>query len=366
MKVLFNSYNTALHGGPATHLRFLEAELSKSLQLVRYQYERKSDTETAADKVLGRSADLLRLHRLIRAERPDLIHHNSSLDLRALLRDVPLARLARFHKIPIFMKFHGTSRFVLSSTNPFVASLRNSLFRNVDCIGVLSEVEKDELGRACPPVADRVAVVKNILAEEFGNVERCEAPAPTVLFISRFIREKGMFDLLRAVPEVLKKCPDVHFTFVGSGSDEGAFEQEVRRLHLNGAVERVPHVSNLETLTFYSSAWMFVFPTTFPEGMPMVVAQAMAAGVPIITTPTRFSRSYMREGDHCLYIGYNDPDSIAKQICLLVRDKNLRERMSVNNRGLTGLFSAQQVAGEFVRLYERMLKRGWNAEGAAS
>jgi glycosyltransferase involved in cell wall biosynthesis len=198
-------------------------------------------------------------------------------------------------------------------------------------------------------------VVRNVIKPEFFQVARNEAVIPTVLFISRFVRQKGMFDLLDAIPYILKDIPTAKFIFVGSGLDAVDFRNQARSMNLDGSIEWIEHISNEETVQYYSSAWVLVFPSHFPEGMPMVVAEAMASGLPIVTTKTRFSASYMIEGTHCLYVGIKDPISIAQKIIALLKQNDLRDTLSQHGRALAEEFTAAKVAGEFVEVYKRLL-----------
>jgi glycosyltransferase involved in cell wall biosynthesis len=357
MKVLFNSPDPRLQGGPATHLYLLEGELEQSIRLRPYQYGRKTDTETVVTKFFGRIGDLWSLHLLLNREKPSVIHHNSAYDKKALLRDVPLAWLVKAHRIPLFIKFHGSENELLSRWNPVIRFMQKSLIRSTSSIGVLSPAEKAEYLETFKELDGRVEVVKNIIKPIFHNVTRHESPNPSILFISRFIRMKGMFDLLDAVPRVIERFPLAKFTFIGSGPVADEFRVEIERRGLSASVTWRAQVTNLETAKFYSSAWVFVFPTLFPEGMPMVVAEAMAAGVPIVTTRTRFSLSYMTEGKHCLYSEYSNSSSIAEKIVTLLEDGDLRQRMSHANREFARQFETNVVTREFLEVYDRLARK---------
>jgi len=357
LRLLFNSPHPGLHGGPPTHLPLLEEKLRKHVELETFKYGRKTDYENTFDKLVGRTKDLVKLHAKISGFRPDLIHHNTAFDTRAIIRDAALLWVAKRHDIPILLKMHGSLDELFGSVSPPVDRLRRVVLRNADCIGVLSEFERKKFLNAWPFLSGRVKVVKNIIKADFYAVERREPHDPTVLFISRFIREKGIFDLLDAVPGVLKTFPSAQFVFVGSGSDVGEFDARIRDKQLTSSVRRIDQLSNIETVKFYSSAWIFVFPTHFPEGMPMVVAEAMAAGVPIVTTKTNFSRSYMSAGEHCLFVDSNNPKSIEAQVVYLLNHRELRERMSLNNHELAKSFRDEIVTREFLDIYENLQRR---------
>jgi glycosyltransferase involved in cell wall biosynthesis len=357
LRVLFDCPNPTLHGGPPTHLPLLEAELRRHVDLELFDYGRRTDTETTFDKLVGRMKDLVKLRGKISSFRPDVIHHNTAFDTRAIIRDAALTWVAKRYNAPVFLKMHGSLDELFSEVRPPVERLRDAVIRNADCVGVLSEAEMKKYLDTWPFLGQRVRVVKNIIKPEFYAVKRREPLRPTVLFISRFIRQKGIFDLLDAVPGVLRKFPTAEFVFVGSGSDAAEFDAKVKAARLTSSVRRIDHQSNAETAKFYASAWALVFPTHFPEGMPMVVAEAMAAGVPIITTRTNFSQSYMLAGEHCLFVDGKAPASIESQIIRVLGDGELRQRMSSNNRRLAQSFRADIVTEEFLGIYKDLQRK---------
>ena len=228
MKILFSCPNPTLQGGPATHLPILAQELHKYVRLETFTYYRKTDTETLLNKLIDRSKDLVDLHQKIRTFRPDIIHHNTAFDKRAFLRDAPLVWLAVYHNIPTLLKMHGSFDASFGNLGIPVNQLRNSMLTHAACIGVLSELEKQHFLASWPSLGQRVTVVKNIIKPEFFAVERRETPAPTLLFISRFIRQKGIFDLLDAIPGVCQHFPQAQFIFVGSGSEAAEFDRLVQ------------------------------------------------------------------------------------------------------------------------------------------
>jgi glycosyltransferase involved in cell wall biosynthesis len=355
LRVLFNTPNPKLQGGPPTHLPLLETQLRKHTHLETFAYGRKTDLETLFAKVVGRSKDLLTLRAKIAAFQPDIIHHNTAFDSMAMMRDAPLVWLAKQYKVPLLLKMHGSFHEAFGQMNPVLEKLRNFMLQHAHCIGVLSAIEKQYFLETWPFLGDRVKVVKNIIKPEFYRIERQELAYPTLLFISRFIQKKGIFDLLEAIPGVRKKFPAAQFIFVGSGSDAAEFDKRVKEKKLTASVHRVDHINNLETAKFYASAWALVFPTHFPEGMPMVVAEAMAAGVPIITTRTKFAQSYMLMERHCLFIDYKNPLSIENQIIYLLERPELRQQMSKNNRELAKSFQAEIVTHEFINIYHEVV-----------
>jgi glycosyltransferase involved in cell wall biosynthesis len=354
LKILFSMPNPSLHGGPAQHLPLLLDGLRDRCDLWTFEFGRKKDTEKIWQKMSGRLLDLIRLSLAITAFEPDLIHHNSAFDKKSIIRDAPLTWLSRSRKVPLLIKVHGSHKEAFGNMGPLTNRLRNYILNKADSICVLSELEMRDFEDKWPGCKGRIKVVKNIINPEFYGVARNESRTPTVLFISRFIKMKGIFDLLDAIPGVLAEVPDAEFIFIGSGPDSREFEQAVADRKLNAAVSHLQHIDNQETRRHYESAWCLAFPTRYPEGMPMVVAEAMAAGCPVVTSRTRFSLSYMTDGTHCLLAGPGQPELLARQIIRLLKDKGLREKISANSKEMAKQFTSHEVTSEFCSIYDGM------------
>lgn len=335
----------------------LEAALERYVQVEPFRHGRSTDEETTLRKCVQTGINLASVETKIRRRRPDVIHVNSAFDTRSIFRDTPLALLARRHGIPLLLKAHGSFPEIMRPSRKGVEFAKNILIRNISLLGVLSEAEKIEFERFLPDARGRVCVVKNVISEEFMTAERCESGEPLVLFASRFLWAKGPFHLLNAVPSIVERIPNARFVFLGDGPDASAFDAEIGKRGIAGRVQRLPHVDHREIAAWYTRAWVFVFPTLFSEGMPMVVAEAMATGTPIVATRIRFARSYMTEDENCLYCERDDIGSIATQVIRVLSDSALRRRMSQANRTLSRQFQADNVAREFFSLYQRLAYR---------
>ena len=363
LRILFSTPSPHVHGGPATHLPLLRATLERYVHLESFQHGRATDDETALRKCMRTAVNLASVESKILRRRPDVIHVNSAFDARSILRDTPLTLLARRHGIPLLLKVHGSfSEFIRPIRNP-VEFAKRILIRNISLLGVLSSVEKAEFEHFLPELRGRTCVVKNVISDDFLKAERRESEEPLVLFASRFLKEKGPFQLLEAVPAILDRIPNTHFVFLGDGPDAAAFDVTVSNQKMSLFVQRLPHVSRREMAAWYTRSWVFLFPTRLPEGMPMVIAEAMATGTPIVTTRIRFGLSYMTEYENCLYCDPQNSDSIAQRVITLLTDSAMRRRMSRANRTLALQFRGDVVAREFVQLYEKLagISRGASA-----
>ena len=86
----------------------------------------------------------------------------------------------------------------------------------------------------------------------------------------------------------------------------------------------------------------------------MVIFNAAAAGLPIITTRIRAAADYLREPENCLWVEPKRPSQLAEAIVSLLSKPDERERMGLHNRLLAERFSAEIVTREYLESYERI------------
>ncbi len=102
--------------------------------------------------------------------------------------------------------------------------------------------------------------------------------------VGRVSRGKNMIDAVRALPQIQAEYPDTVLHIVGDGEERPHLEAEVKRLGLQKAVMFHGNVEHDEVLRILQVCHLFVFPTKTKEGFPKAVLEALACGLPVITT----------------------------------------------------------------------------------
>ncbi|MEA2173499.1 MAG: hypothetical protein QOD00_1091 [Blastocatellia bacterium] len=307
-----------------------------------------------------RTAALFR-RRLI-TEEFDIVHLNTSFDTMALMRDVvSLSYLRRSPRARIFLKFHGSDAALLTTGNPLLRYLGRWLLARADGIGALSSEERENFLRAGVE-AGRVFQVKNVVreildqrSEAFAQRLQVDEGTPFLLYIARFIRAKGLLDVVRACSIVRERGIKFMLLCVGDGEARGEAESLAAQLNLQSCVRFCGYIKEERTGEFYANAAALVFPTYHYEGFPMVIFNAVAAGVPIITTRIRAAADYLNEPDNCLWVSARNPSLLAEKIMHLLSDAELRETMRRNNEKLAQQFTAPVVTREYIEIYERLI-----------
>lgn len=132
---------------------------------------------------------------------------------------------------------------------------------------------------------------------------------------------KGIFVLLKAVSLVLRKRSDVEFILAGGWLRDRERDEARELIQKEGLQEHVSwvgHVEGKEKTALYRSSDLFIFPGIQQEGQPLVVLEAMAAGLPVLFTDRGCLRETVVDGESGLEISLNDPEDLSKKILILL------------------------------------------------
>jgi glycosyltransferase involved in cell wall biosynthesis len=173
----------------------------------------------------------------------------------------------------------------------------------------------------------------------------------SVLFVGRLCRPKGVFDLLEAFAKVQTVAP-VKLSVVGDGPDRMELEALSRTLGVADKIRFIGAVESIAPLLKESHA--LVLPS-YSEGIPRVVMEAFAAGVPVIGTAIPGIKQLVEEGLTGLMVPVGDPKSLAEALRQLCERPDLAQWMASNARQVvTEKYSASRMAEDFQREYGRL------------
>jgi glycosyltransferase involved in cell wall biosynthesis len=173
---------------------------------------------------------------------------------------------------------------------------------------------------------DRVAVVPNGTPDV--RLDGATRDPKTGLFLSNLRRRKGVVEALDAALLVLHEEPEARFVFIGDWESRELQSELRQRAEAHGeGISFLPTATGEAHTAALASAGFFLFPPREPEGHPRVVLEALAAGLPIITTDRGAIAETVVHGESGFVL--DDPVSaeIAEHVLRLIRDPDLRERM---------------------------------------
>ena len=191
---------------------------------------------------------------------------------------------------------------------------------------------------------DRVAVIPNGVDLFWDESEREHQNGTRpwrILHLSTLNRMKGTLVLLAAIPTVLRHRRDVAFVFAGNWSHalhRDIAEWYIAQHHLEPYVTFAGEVTGLEKHALLRSADVFVFPGIQQEGQPLVVLEAMAAGLPIVFTNQGCLRETVINGECGVETYTEDPYDLAQRLCCLLDHPEDQRQFGRNARRRCQLF----------------------------
>ncbi len=270
----------------------------------------------------------LRMRRSLNT-RFDLIHCHSPLTLPPM------------GEAPVISTFHSTMAMSLPRLEvidgcslasrlmrPFSVRTETKLLRCSGAVTAVSERAQRALSEEYGLSNQSIPVLGNGVDSDQFTPSASGNPPKNVLYAGRLAPGKGLLDLVKAAKRVLTARPDWTFTLVG----EGPLASRIKRLR---RVLGIP-ASKFALKGFvppgqmpeeYCNAQIFVLPS-YHEGVPTVLLEAMATGLPIVATDVGGVREVLEEGKHGLLCQPGDPQVLARRILEAIGDPGLRANLA--------------------------------------
>ncbi len=175
-----------------------------------------------------------------------------------------------------------------------------------------------------------------------------------LLFVGAVGKLKGENDLIRALAILRDQGSNVRASFLGYGAESLA--DNCAKYGVMELIEHLGPVAMRERIAFYERADIFVLPT-HAEAMPISVIEAMAAGLPIISTAVGGIPEILDHGEEGLLFPAGNVKALAETIAVLVKNKQMRLKMGRNARKrarkqMNFSMYIERLRGEFIRLIE--------------
>lgn len=201
---------------------------------------------------------------------------------------------------------------------------------------------------------NRVWLTRNGVSDEFFQ-ERSfsQTIAPKLLFVGEWIQEKGIFYLAEAFATILSRIPDAQLTVAGFSMAEDAVRRE-----FSGSAQRSLTIRSLmdpsQLPRLYSEHDIFVFPSLV-EGLPLTLLQAMASGMPVVTTETSGMVDVVENLYDGLLIPPGNAGAVSAAILQLNDDYGLRQKLGTAAREKMRRFTWKQAALTYEEVFDRAI-----------
>lgn len=286
----------------------------------------------------------------LRKINPDIIHAQSVLPgLYALVAKKVLGK-------PYIFSERGAVYF----PSLFHNQIFKLALRNADAALALTGDMKEAMQKIC---RREIHVVPNgIDLERFENLSKDEMRLKLqvkiderlVIFVGRFRPEKGVEYLIKAMEIIRQGDCSIKMVLAGEGPEEPHLKRLTAQLNLEDCVAFVGQIPNEKVPQYMAAADILVLPS-LSEGFPVVILEAMASGLPIVTTRVTGLPEIIRDGENGLLVEPRNPPQIAEKVLLLFRDDALKEKISRNNKEEAKKYSWEAVVQKLEEIYRNYL-----------
>lgn len=185
---------------------------------------------------------------------------------------------------------------------------------------------------------------------------------PLFLTVARFQEHKGHAYLLQAIPLVLRQYPDAIFALVGKavGDAQIRYQEQLRRqCHTLGIADSVVftgYVPEADLVALYREATALAHPAV-SEGFGLTLLDALALDAPVIAARASGPEELLRHEETGLLVPIRDANALGEAILRLLQNPELAQNLRGGGRNLANSLSANQMAGQITRIYQRMAQR---------
>ena len=340
--------------GVSTHLNaLLASRLASAFALAHFQVGSEGRDESMAGKLARFALSPLALAAAIVRSDAALVHINTSLGVRAYLRDLAYVLVAKLCGAQVVCQIHGGDLPRQFARSPLGRRLLRATLMLPDALVVLASAEL-EAYRELVPAQNVLQLPNGIDCAPYQRYNRGPAPreAPLrLIYIGRLAAAKGLPETVEALRLARGRGVAARLIMAGSGPQEARLRQQVRDCGLQRDVTFVGAAYGEHKARLLSQADVLVL-ASYSEGLPFALLEAMAAGVVPIATPVGAIADVVSANEHGLLVEPRDAQAIAEAIAHLARERHSLARMSAAcRRRIAAAYSIERVAQDFSGLY---------------
>jgi glycosyltransferase involved in cell wall biosynthesis len=293
-----------------------------------------------------------RLIRYVEGLHPDIVHFHETHGLG-------IAHL----RLPSVFTIHGFDHANIPAEAARIAWLRAPLWRRIEkhCLRRHSHIISitpyvREMIR--PLTAAAIYDVANPIGAACFEVPRREVPG-RILFAGWVSERKNPIAIVRALGRIAVTCPHAHLLVAGEAQDVqylARFGEAIKEHALQQRVVLLGRLSPDDLRKELSEASVLVLPS-FQENAPMAIAEAMAAGLPVISSDRCGMRYMVEEGRTGFLVEPQDDSALASRLEQLLRDTRLRQGMGVAARAAAeSTYKPSAVVERILGVYDQVIR----------
>lgn len=302
---------------------------------------------------------IYRLYQIIRKEKFDLIHAHTSkpgffVRLAAIGTGIPVIyRPANFSfydgiskwKIVLYVLLERFAARFLTERLMFVSSGERQMARDYK-VGVESQFALIRTG------IDVNEFEPNADVNHIFDTYKIPADAKVVGTVARLVEDKDPYNFLQAAKLVHEQHPNAHFLWVGDGPLTDDLHKKIKEFGLQEVFHLTGYQSNVRD--FLQAMDIFVL-SSISEGLSISMLEAMASGLPVVSTLVNGADETIRDGETGLLVPVGDSEKLAGAIRKLLSEPSLMQEMGRRAREhIRSHFSFDEMIHKIESLYEEI------------
>ncbi|MDD5570348.1 MAG: glycosyltransferase family 4 protein [Bacteroidales bacterium] len=261
-------------------------------------------------------------------------------------------------RFKIAATIHGSD--IWGFDNVFGNMLKKIALRNIDELSVVSNAIKNkviEFGyrkniNVIPMGVDTMLFVSK---KENNDIrKKYNANGFLILFVGIIVEQKGIRNLIKAVPHIIKEYAETKFVVVGDGNLKNEMIALSKELDVEKNIIFTGTISHDELPKYYSSSDLFVLPS-LSEGFGLVIAEAMSCSTIAIATNLPVIQDIITENKNGFYFENTTSESISNKICSILGNIDKYSYIKENGRQhIANNFDLNVIAGKYASLLNNL------------
>ncbi len=281
-----------------------------------------------------------------------LIHVHSA-SRGSFWRKSIICALARLFNVPYIFHLHSGefSVFYHNECKKWGKFWVRQTLRHAQCVIALTEQWRSILTEIEPKA--KIQIVYNPVFVP-SQLPAYKPQKPNILFLGRLRQPKGVYDLLDALPPLLKIIPELSLILGGDGEIEQVHVY-AEKLGIKKAVNTLGWIDGKEKEQILAQASILVLPSYF-EGLPICIIEAMAQGIPVVATNVGGISDIISDGYNGILVEPGNIEELAKALSRLLLDEELCKKMSLNAyKTAQDKFATEPIMNQLGKIYKNHL-----------